>query len=237
MVSRRENNLPAPLAQRAAERARAAHAEARAEAEAIVLEAKRALEHASEAFFELGEAFAKLRDKRLYSALGFDSFEQLVTEELATSRTHAYNLIAVTEQLQREHAIRLGPAKATALVRLAAVTPRFDTAESLLRARVVRPGRRERVEVGRLSLRELRELIREAIHRRRRPGARVKERERAAALAWATRLREHLESAGVDDARVQIVEHRRGPKEALRVRLEVPFELRARAGKVLSTTR
>jgi hypothetical protein len=65
----------------------------------------------------------------------------------------------------------------------------------------------------------------------------VKERERAAALAWATRLREHLESAGVDDARVQIVEHRRGPKEALRVRLEVPFELRARAGKVLSTTR
>jgi hypothetical protein len=227
----------AELAQRVVERAEAALANARAEAENVLAQAKRALERASEAFYDLGEAFVRLREERLYRALGFDSFEALLADELGVSRSYAYHLAGVATQLRREQAVALGPAKATALVRLASVTPEFDTAASLYSARVSLPRRREKVEVSKLTLRELQTLVRERTRRQRPPGKRVREADRQEALARANRLREKLEDAGVEDARVRVVERRTGPQETLRLRVELPMGSLGALAKVLSRFR
>ncbi len=113
----------------------------------------RAKERITEDFFEIGEALRELQKKKLYVALGFDSFAELLQKRKVMSSRSAEKLIEVVGALPRTKALDLGVERAYALARLSAATPALDSAESLL-AEGVKVGGRKKA-VAKLSTRDL----------------------------------------------------------------------------------
>src|SRR4051812_34803194 len=66
----------------------------------------------ADAFYDLGLALRELQTKKMYSALGFSSFEALLCGRKLFGDTQARKLIAVVSTLDRETAIDLGVEKA-----------------------------------------------------------------------------------------------------------------------------
>jgi len=114
-----------------ATRASAANLVAGQDALALI---RRRMAAITEAFFDIGAALRTLAQARIYTAMGYRSFEDLLTKEQLMSRAHAADLIRISERYTRETAIKLGQAKALALVQYVDATPAEDVAETLARA-------------------------------------------------------------------------------------------------------
>lgn len=87
----------------------------------------------SEDFYDIGEALKEILDNKLYSALGFDSFEQMLDARKVMGSSQAFKLIRLVEGIPRDEALRLGREKAYALVTYTAATPEDDVPAALVR--------------------------------------------------------------------------------------------------------
>ena len=212
--------LPKALAQRAEAKSRASARVAREEAEellAVVVSRRRAI---AEAFYDVGQALTKLREPRLYHALGCKTFGELITTRLGLSLSRAGRLIAIAEQLTRARAIDLGQERSAALVQLARATSDEDSAETLARDGVILPGRTGRVSPSTLSVRD----ILGAAHHRNQLRAARKEPGWASGRRAVDRavdaFREGLLRAGVSAASTRVALHSR--KKVVTVHIVFP---------------
>lgn len=86
----------------------------------------------TESFYEIGQALKELLKKKLYAAIGYASFDELLTARDLFGASQAYKLIEVVSSVPLKTAIEFGPEKVFALTRYAAATPEPDTAQSLV---------------------------------------------------------------------------------------------------------
>ncbi len=227
--------VPAALAKRAGDTAKKKRAQDQAEAAELVGIIHRRRDRLAEDFYDIGAALAKLREARLYGALGYTRFAELVEREVGISDTQAYKLIAITEHLTRERAVELGQEKAAALVQLAAATPERDTATTLGSTEIVVAGKRRKVDPATLSVSELREAAK--LERKARASKANDGRSEAsrAADAIAHRCQAALRKAGFAHAVVKAVTVRREGKAVADLRISgVPAEDHKKLGRALA---
>lgn len=174
-------------------KARAARRDAVVEAKALIADVREKKRQISDAFYDIGVALKKLSTSRLYVALGYASFEALAKGELEFSRTVAYRLMAIADQLTRKRAIELGQTKALALIGLAAATPEADTAEELARGKVRVPGHHAPLEPGKMSAKAIQRAatVERRFHQKK--SAAEKDGER-----WVTARRKKLARHGAE---------------------------------------
>jgi hypothetical protein len=200
--------LPVALARRAEALSAAKQARLREEATGLLALVQRRKRQIAEAFYDLGVALGRLKQKEMLLVLGCKSFDQLCTTKLDLSTTLANRLVDVASAMTRDEAIGMGQAKAMAFVDLAAATPEDDTPGGLARARkpLALPGGKtldlrtasgRAIERGAKAIRD----ARAAGKPRRGRGRTTTADERATAAA----LEAALHSAGVPGARVTAV--------------------------------
>jgi hypothetical protein len=225
--------LPLPLAQEAERTALEAAERARAEAEALVDIVIRRRTQIDEAFYDIGGALSRLREKRLYMALGFARFDDLLRQRLRITPTHARKLIRITDQLTRASAVELGQERAAALVRLAAATGKLDSAETLVKEGISLPGQPGRVRPQKLSVRHILRALRSL--RRAPRGQTNAAREAKKRLDTATEsLRTALLEAGATKVSSDVSIRGQGTKSiTVVVQLEVGLEDATRLAKLL----
>jgi hypothetical protein len=228
MAQKQGSSLPAQLVREATRRAKEAEKQHRAQADELVRRVEERTGSVAAAFYDIGEALSRLRDRRLYASLGHKTFDELLAKRLEMSRAQAYRFIAVAERMPRSRATELGPRRSIALLRLADATPGLDSVEDLLRNGVTLPGRAGPVRVADLSVEELERAARTVARAHRPHEERVSSSEERNAETFAKRVRERLTNAGVSPCKVEI--HRRArprsPEELL-LRIEVPHAARA----------
>ena len=112
--------------------AKLATAANRRRAEALLEFIARRMSRIAEDFYEIGKAFKELFDKKLYVALGYRSFEELLSARDLMSATQARKLIQVVSRVPLGTALKLGPEKAFALTKYTDATPEPDTPAFLL---------------------------------------------------------------------------------------------------------
>jgi hypothetical protein len=228
-----KKNLPLALAKRADKQVAAKRERLAKEARADIDLIRRRQERIAEDFYDIGEALVRLKRPGVAAALGRGSFREVCEIDLSMSLTAAEELIAIVTHVARKDALRMGQARARALVGLAKATPELDTATSLQRATRQLPSGKK-LEVAKASVRELHAAAKELRADQPR-GARPKgrtttpeERERAAALQAA------LRDAGLARARISAVATKPGQEADVRIE-GVPMsgldKLRAALGK------
>ena len=220
--------LPKALARRAkaaaAQRQRSDQAEARELLSAIQRRRKRIAED----FYDIGEALRRLREPRLYQALGCDRFADLL-EKAGISATQAHKLIAIVEQLPRSRALALGQEKSGALVSLAAATPGVDTATSLAHARVPLRGRHTPLDIAHASARAIERAATAARRSHAKDDGALAEAE-----SYARDLTQKLVKAGAKHATVHAARMRRaGAREVIELRIAIPMAARQKLGALL----
>ena len=129
--------LPAALAARASAAADAKTKRLRAEGKALLALIARRKRSVTEAFYDIGEALARLKDRALIAALGRPSFADVCSNDAGISVSVAERLVAIVGAMTREQALAMGQKKAMAMVTLAAATPAADTAVDLYRTKSV----------------------------------------------------------------------------------------------------
>ncbi|MFO0591582.1 MAG: hypothetical protein U0441_28810 [Polyangiaceae bacterium] len=112
----------------------------------------------SEDFYEIGKALREIQQKKLYQAIGFSSFADMLKDRDVLSLSTAKKLIAVVEALPVDKALSLGVEKAYALTRYTAVTPDPDSPALLIESNEVIGGKK----VREASLRDLEQAAKEA---------------------------------------------------------------------------
>ena len=164
-------------------------------------------------FYEVGGALRKLREPRVWGALGFESFEALVETVPNLSLPTANRLIRITEHYQEPTAIALTQSKAIALLTYVEATPEADDAESLAS---------EDALVGGLpiSMQSVRGILEAAAEVRPVP-KKPKRLGEAEARAHATSFERALEPLTREAVNVRVV-HRKG---AFRVLVDMPVAL------------
>lgn len=105
----------------------------------------------SEDFYEIGKALREIQQKKLYQAIGFTSFADMLKGRDVLGLSTAKKLIAVVESLPVDKALSLGVEKAYALARYTAATPEPDSPSLLLDSNNVIGGKK----VREVSVREL----------------------------------------------------------------------------------
>ncbi len=73
----------------------------------------------AEAFFDVGEALVRLRDRDVLVALGYRSLRDMLAGEQLMGMTAALELVQVAQRVAREDALRWGKKRTTALIGLA----------------------------------------------------------------------------------------------------------------------
>ncbi len=139
----------------------------------------------TEDFYEIGQALAEIRKKKLYVALGYESFAKLLTARAVMSVRSAEKLIEVVQAVPRTRALDLGPEKSYALARLVAATPEVDSVETILE-RGVHVGKK-RKPVAALSTREFDETTRAVRPTKKKDALAVTAERTARALQAVTR--------------------------------------------------
>jgi hypothetical protein len=129
-------------------------------AEALLELIARRKQTITEAFYDIGEALREILKKKLYGALGFGSFEKLLTARKVISASTAYQLIDVVDSLPRDKALSLGAEKSYALARFAAATSESDPPSTLVDEGVPIGPRGKRIPATKISVRELEEATR-----------------------------------------------------------------------------
>lgn len=92
----------------------------------------RRMKRIEEDFFDIGAGLQELKEKKLFVALGYRTFDAMLAECIPIGRSQAYKLIAIAQRVTREQALELGEEKAYAIARLVATTPEADTVASVL---------------------------------------------------------------------------------------------------------
>jgi len=167
----------------------------REQAEALIEQVRLHKRQAAETFYELGVALRELSAPPMYRALGYETFDELLTKRRLVARMQAYKLIEVVEAFSREQALQLGIEKAYALVRYVAATPAQDIAAELARRDAAIGGS----AISQLSARK----IAAATKKVRAPA--VDEAEARHARDRARRLQRKLRAQGAKQASVRAV--------------------------------
>jgi len=94
-----------------------------ARVEAMLTEADALRRRIARDFWELGRVLGGLRAEEAHVVLGFDRFDNLITERLGLAATTAFKLIAVADRLPRTEAVALGQEKAYAILTYADAAP------------------------------------------------------------------------------------------------------------------
>jgi hypothetical protein len=155
------------------------------------------------AFFDIGVALAELHEKKLYAALGYESFDAMLAEEGVLSGQYARRLIQVAGAFDREQAQRLGPEKAYALVRYAARTKLADDPVEYLEDGFPVPGGKRR-PIEEVGVREIAEATRMAVLRQKGEHS-ASESARRDAAAAARKVSARLRARTDDRAQVSHV--------------------------------
>ncbi|MEO8878758.1 MAG: hypothetical protein ABI461_24420 [Polyangiaceae bacterium] len=99
------------------------------------------------AFYDLGTALRELHEKKLYGALGYESFDAMLNDRGVMSPAQARKLVEVVRSFQRDAAERLGAEKAYALARYVARTKQDDDVGELIASGFPVGGRRKSIDV------------------------------------------------------------------------------------------
>ncbi len=135
----------------------------RGKAEGAVSRVRELKEHITASFYEMGEVLGHILDEKLYVALGYGSFVELLEREDLLGPTQAKKLIAVRRGFEREHAMLVGPEKAYALARYAARTKIGESPADLVTRGFPIGGRR--TPVTEVPIRRIEEAGRAAVRR------------------------------------------------------------------------
>jgi hypothetical protein len=139
-------------------------------------------------FWFMGVFLRELLRRRLYLAIGFDSFESMLAQHRVVSLTLAKKLIAIADRVPKSVAMKLGQEKSYALVEYINATAAEDSVKELLESNALVQGK----PVNDASVREVREAAKK--EREESPAARVRE---ARARKAEAKLREILAALGV----------------------------------------
>ena len=88
-------------------------------------------------FVEVGRLLTQLSDERLFVALGYDTFEAMLTGEKLPSRSHAFKLMRVAAVFERSDVCDYGVERAVALIAYTRATPEGADPVRLLRDNAV----------------------------------------------------------------------------------------------------
>lgn len=94
----------------------------------------------SDAFYDIAISLNVLRQKEVYVALGYESFDALIPST-GLSRSLCFQLVQLPEHFTRDTAVSLGPDRSRALIRYVSATPEEDDAETLAREDAVIAGK------------------------------------------------------------------------------------------------
>lgn len=177
-----------------------------AEAEALLRDIGARRARIADDFYEIGVALERLSRPRLYRALGFATFDDLLKRRRVMSRMQATKLIAVAQAYPKKVALRLGVEKGYALVRHVAATPAPDVALALARSNASIAGKR----VHRMTVNELRDATKQVLG-----GPPASDAETKAARRSARQLQRTLRSRGAKSAKVRA--QREGAKWTLQI--------------------
>lgn len=125
--------LPTALAARATAAARTKTKRLHAEARSLLALIGRRKKEITEAFYDIGQALARLKERDLVSALGRKTFAEVCSLDAGISVSVAERLVAIATTMTRQQALAMGQQKAMAMIALAAATPEADTAVGLYR--------------------------------------------------------------------------------------------------------
>ncbi len=152
------------------------------------------------AFYDIGRALAELHERKLYGALGYATFDEMLAARGLMTGQYARRLIQVARSFEREQAQRLGAEKAYALVRYVARTKETDDpAEYLLEGFPVAGKKRRPIdEVG---VRDIQAATRMVVLRQK-GGHSASERARRDAASAARAL--HAKLAPRTDGQVEV---------------------------------
>lgn len=152
-----------------------------------------------ETFVDIAEALVEIEKKKLYAAMGYERFEELLEERGIMGRSQAYKLMAIARHIPRSDALSLGPEKAYAIVRYAKATAALDVAPQILQEGIV--VNRRRRPVADLSVREIADLA--SVSRQNRRNA-TDDPERHEALAAASEAERNLRKRGIRGVAVTV---------------------------------
>jgi hypothetical protein len=153
-------------------------------------------------FYQMGLALSELRTPRLYTALGYPSFDALLRGEELMSRAQAYKLMDVVAAYPPAQAVALGFERAYGLVEWARNAPTDEPAASLAERNVEiagRPVREASVRAIRAETRRLRKTPPKG------PSVAKVDRALEAAKKAADHLARALAMRGAENARVRPV--------------------------------
>ena len=153
----------------------------RARLSELVVLIRQKLGTVADAFYDVGLALSEIVDEKLYLAERHASFGAFLKAHRFLSRAQASKLIAITKEVPRAQALKLGVEKSYALVGYASATPEADSPSSLLAAKASFGGK----TAAKTSKRSI-EAATRAIRAKRPPTKAAAER--AAETAKLTRL-------------------------------------------------
>jgi hypothetical protein len=136
-AAKKNAKLPAALAKRATAAATSKRSRLYHEAHELLSLIARRKKEITEAFYDIGAALMRLKDRDLISALGRKTFAEVCAEDAGISLSVGERLVAIASSLTREQALAMGQKKAMAMITLAAATPEADTAIGLYRKKSV----------------------------------------------------------------------------------------------------
>ncbi|MBW2461789.1 MAG: hypothetical protein JRH11_09090 [Deltaproteobacteria bacterium] len=110
--------------------------------EALIADIAARRERIAEDFYEIGLNLQKLSRSQVYRAMGYDSFDALLTGRRLMARVQAFKLITVVEAYPKAIALSLGVEVGYALVRFTAATPAPDVARRLAQSNAMIDGKR-----------------------------------------------------------------------------------------------
>src|SRR5688572_5563839 len=88
----------------------------RKRAESLLAEIARRLPGIAEHFYDIGKALLEIQKKKLFLALGYSSFSEMLAARNVMSPTQANKLIRIVSTLPRDKALSVGSEKAGLLV-------------------------------------------------------------------------------------------------------------------------
>ena len=193
----------------------------RAKAESLLSEIARRKQRIAEDFYEIGLALRDLSKQRMYVALGFSSFDALLTGRDVMGRTTAMRLVRLVSSMSRDEALAYGQEKASALLDYAKATSDVDTPKTLVQAGRLPNGK----PIAEASVRDLKEAAKQVRAKSgksptRSPEARAAENEAKALRAW-------LRARGAAKAKVDAVRAKGGYVVRVEMALDVSGKLRA----------
>jgi hypothetical protein len=192
-MPKKTNALPAALVKRASMLSRQKVARVLAEARKDIALLRRKRGDIAAAFYDMGEALARLKKPEVFAAFKRASWEAFCQSDLAMSLSQAERLIAIVQTMTREDAIKLGTfSKASSVARLVQATPADETVAQAIRDGVVVG--KKRIDVKSASVRRIAEATRDVPRARGKRGRRVSEED----AAFVAKLAHAVASLGLD---------------------------------------